>query len=60
LDSEGAVISFAQSRGWAIKDGRIYFPDQVKMGVDEGNEKALSQMVIENTLGYARELETIV
>jgi 26S proteasome regulatory subunit N12 len=61
LDSEGAVVSFAQSRGWAIKDGRIYFPNQVKAGVDdEGNEKVLSQMAIENTLGYARELETIV
>ena len=55
------LISFAQSRGWDIKDGRIYFPNQAKAGVDEeGNEKVLSQMAIENTLGYARELETIV
>lgn len=55
------MISFAQSRGWDIKDGRIYFPNQAKAGVDEeGNEKVLSQMAIENTLGYARELETIV
>ena len=62
LDSEGAVVQFAQSRGWLIKDGRIYFPNQsLKAGVDEeGNEKEVSQMVIENTLGYARELETIV
>ncbi|KAF4626051.1 hypothetical protein G7Y89_g12111 [Cudoniella acicularis] len=62
LDSEGAVISFAQSRGWVIKDGRIYFPNQsLKAGVDqEGNQKELSQLAIENTLGYARELETIV
>lgn len=61
MDSEGAVVAFAQSRGWDIKDGRIYFPNQVKAGVDgEGNEKVLSQMAIENTLGYARELETIV
>ncbi|CAL3969753.1 hypothetical protein PZA11_007664 [Diplocarpon coronariae] len=62
LDSEGAVIEFAQNRGWIIKDGRIYFPNQnLKSGVDElGNEKELSQMAIENTLGYARELETIV
>jgi 26S proteasome regulatory subunit N12 len=61
LDSEGAVISFAQSRGWLIKDGRIYFPNQSLKAVDEqGNEKELSQMAIENTLGYARELETIV
>jgi 26S proteasome regulatory subunit N12 len=63
LDSEGAVVQFAQSRGWLIKDGRIYFPAQSlkAAGVDEeGNEKELSQMAIENTLGYARELETIV
>ncbi|PMD67092.1 uncharacterized protein K444DRAFT_606040 [Hyaloscypha bicolor E] len=63
LDSEGAVVSFAQNRGWLIKDGRIYFPKQsLKANVDEeGNEKQeLSAMAIENTLGYARELETIV
>ena len=63
LDSEGSVISFAQDRGWLIKDGRIYFPKQsLKSNVDEqGNEKPeLSAMAIENTLGYARELETIV
>jgi 26S proteasome regulatory subunit N12 len=62
LDSEGAVIEFAHTRGWLIKDGRIYFPQQnLKANVDEeGNTKELSQMAIENTLGYARELETIV
>jgi len=62
LDSEGAVIEFAQARGWLIRDGRIFFPNQnLKSGVDEqGNEKELSQLAIENTLGYARELETIV
>lgn len=56
------MVQFAQSRGWLIKDGRIYFPSQsLKASVDEdGNEKELSQMAIENTLGYARELETIV
>ena len=26
LDSEGAVIDFASSRGWIIRDGTIYFP----------------------------------
>ncbi|TVY23754.1 26S proteasome regulatory subunit [Lachnellula hyalina] len=62
LDSEGAVVSFAQHRGWLIKDGRIYFPTQsLKAGVDlEGNQKEVSRLTIENTLGYARELETIV
>ncbi|KAG9711457.1 hypothetical protein KCU75_g25068, partial [Aureobasidium melanogenum] len=28
LDSEGAVIQFAHSRGWVAKEGRIYFPAQ--------------------------------
>jgi len=62
LDSEGAVVQFAQSRGWAVKDGRIYFPIQEAGGAraEGGGEKELSKMAIENTLGYARELETIV
>lgn len=62
LDSDRAVVQFAQSRGWEVKaDGRIYF-DAIDGGlVEEGlEEKELSQMAIENTLGYARELETIV
>ena len=60
LDSEGSVISFAQERGWVVKDGRIYFPQQ---GQDVRTEKEIlvaSGQVIENTIGYARELETIV
>ncbi|KAI9653240.1 MAG: regulatory particle non-ATPase [Bathelium mastoideum] len=61
LDSEGDVVQFAQSRGWSVKDSRIYFP---QLEVDQyGTEKdvlATSGQVIENTLGYARELETIV
>jgi 26S proteasome regulatory subunit N12 len=62
LESEGAVIEFAHSRGWVItKDGRITFPEQKKAaGEDEDNAKELSLTAIENTLGYARELETIV
>lgn len=62
LDSEGAVVEFALNRGWVVKDGRIFFPNQnLKSGADElGNEKEISQLAIENTLGYARELETIV
>jgi 26S proteasome regulatory subunit N12 len=57
LDSEGDVINFAHSRGWIVKDGQIFFPE-----ISEGEqpEKDVSQMVIENTLGYARQLETIV
>lgn len=48
-------------RGWVIKDGRIYFPKQVKAEVDEeDDENSPSKKAITNTLGYARELETIV
>lgn len=76
LDSEGAVIEFARSRGWTLKDGRIYFPKEAEAaaaaggeaGGDEDDEAAagaggkeeMSKLVIENALGYARELETIV
>lgn len=59
LDSEGSVVSFAKESGWVVKDGRIYFPQQD----DEFQSKDIlvtSDQVIENTLGYARELETIV
>ncbi|KAF2739365.1 26S proteasome non-ATPase regulatory subunit 8 [Polyplosphaeria fusca] len=59
LDSEGSVVNFAKESGWAVKDGRIYFPQQE----DEFDTKDIlvtSDQVIENTLGYARELETIV
>jgi len=40
-----------------VKDSRIYFPqeDEYSHGKD-----VTSDTVIENTLGYARELETIV
>ncbi|KAL5354288.1 regulatory particle non-ATPase [Pseudogymnoascus australis] len=59
LDSEGAVVQFAQSRGWVVRDGRIYFPAQAVVKA-EGEEREISHAAIENTLGYARELETIV
>ncbi|KAI9723746.1 MAG: hypothetical protein M1812_001046 [Candelaria pacifica] len=61
LDSEGSVIEFAQARGWVVKDGRIYFPLQQEQGVSNEKETlAMSEQVIENTIGYARELEMIV
>ncbi|GAP85190.2 putative GANP Nin1 mts3 eIF-3 p25 family protein [Rosellinia necatrix] len=59
LDSEGAVVNFARQRGWIIRDGQIFFP-AADSAEDGGEEKDISQMIIENTLGYARELETIV
>ncbi|KAL6721241.1 regulatory particle non-ATPase [Lecanora helva] len=60
LESEGSVISFAQERGWVVKDGRIYFPQQEEEMRTEEEILAMSGQVIENTIGYARELETIV
>lgn len=59
LDSEGSVVNFARESGWFVKDGRIYFPQQE----DDYQSKDIlvtSDQVIENTLGYARELEMIV
>ena len=69
LDSEGSVVEFARDRpGWLVRDGRIYFPSPAGLegsGEEGGlrSEKELlvaSGQVIENTIGYARELETIV
>ncbi|OQO11352.1 hypothetical protein B0A48_05608 [Cryoendolithus antarcticus] len=61
LDSEGAVVQFAHSRGWVAKDGRIWFPEQeAENAAAERDVVSASGAVIENTLGYARKLETIV
>ncbi|KAL5384152.1 hypothetical protein PMIN04_004421 [Paraphaeosphaeria minitans] len=59
LESEGSVVNFAKERKWVVKDGRIYFPSE---DGEFGSKDILvtSDQVIENTLGYARELETIV
>lgn len=61
LDSEGAVVEFARSRGWEAREGRIYFPEQAEeMAQGEKDILATSGQVIQNTLSYARQLETIV
>ncbi|KAK5736816.1 regulatory particle non-ATPase [Elasticomyces elasticus] len=61
LDFEGALIQFAQSRGWVVKGGRIYFPQQEEeLLATEKDVMSASGAAIENTLGYARKLETIV
>jgi 26S proteasome regulatory subunit N12 len=68
LESEGAVVDFARQRGWVVRDGEILFPavdavggDAVALATGDGPvEKEVSRMLIENSLGYARELETIV
>jgi 26S proteasome regulatory subunit N12 len=69
LDSEGSVVKFAKERGWTVADGRLSFPDSATnataTGVGTGvrSEREIlsaAGAVIENTIGYARELETIV
>lgn len=61
------MLDFAHERGWVVKDMRIYFPLQQQGGEDgvggaaaEKDVLVASGQVIENTIGYARELETIV
>ncbi|KAF9892944.1 polynucleotide 3'-phosphatase [Aspergillus nanangensis] len=61
LESEGAVIEFAQQRGWVLRDGRIYFPVEPEAATrSEKDILVASGTIIENAIGYARELETIV
>ena len=63
LDSEGAVVDFARSRGWTVRDGTIYFPSAnaaQEAGEEAEQDKETSQRIIENALGYASQLETIV
>lgn len=45
----------ALQRGWEVRDGRVYFPVE-----DSEKEVLASGTIIENTIGYAHELETIV
>ncbi|KAL3482447.1 SAC3/GANP/Nin1/mts3/eIF-3 p25 family-domain-containing protein [Aspergillus californicus] len=61
LESEGAVMEFAQQRGWVLRDGRIYFPVEADTATrSEKDILVASGTIIENAIGYARELETIV
>ncbi|KAK1753531.1 26S proteasome regulatory subunit N12 [Echria macrotheca] len=62
LPSEGEVMEYAKSRGWILRDGHIYFPPAVAAQEtgEDGEKKEMSQVVIENALEYARQLETIV
>lgn len=59
LPSEGAVVEFAQGRGWEVRDGRIYFPEQ-DMQTGEEEDREGGRLTMSNVVGYARELETIV
>ena len=61
LESEGAVIQFAESVGWHVRDGRIYFPAQsVTEQVEKNEDREGARETVRNVVGYARELETIV
>lgn len=61
LDSEGAVVQFAKNRGWTTRDGHIYFHLQQAENVRSEREiLQASNRIIEDTIGYARELETII
>lgn len=57
-------MEFARARGWILRDGMIYFPGETEAQQEDeaagGAKDAMSKLVIENALGYARELETIV
>ena len=54
------MIKFAEWKEWVVRDGRIYFPLQMEESRTEKEILNASGQVIENTIGYARELETIV
>lgn len=64
---------FAGERGWLIKDGRVIFPKKdatvssatgMEMQIDgeelDGTVETAREILISQTLGYARELESIV
>lgn len=54
-------MEFAQKRGWVLRDGRIYFPVEADTATrSEKDILVASGTIIENAIGYARELETIV
>ncbi|KAK6519014.1 regulatory particle non-ATPase [Arthrobotrys megalospora] len=69
LDTEKEVLQFARERDWEIRDGRIYFPpDEEYDGADIPDTASVAAVksaihsgaIIENTIGYANELEQIV
>ncbi|KAK6334400.1 regulatory particle non-ATPase [Orbilia blumenaviensis] len=69
LDTEKEVLQFARERDWEIRDGRIYFPPDEEYDAGDIPDTASvaaaksaihSGAIIENTIGYANELEQIV
>ncbi|EGS19440.1 26S proteasome regulatory subunit rpn12-like protein [Thermochaetoides thermophila DSM 1495] len=63
LDSEGAVVEFARSRGWPIKDGYIY-PARSTSAEGEDGDRSQSRFywreLLANMIEDAKQLETIV
>jgi 26S proteasome regulatory subunit N12 len=49
------LTTTGKQREWEVRDGRIYFPAE-----ESEKETMSSNKIIENTIGYAQELETIV
>ncbi|EPS45848.1 hypothetical protein H072_160 [Dactylellina haptotyla CBS 200.50] len=69
LDTEKEVLQFSRERDWEVKDGRIYFPPEDEYDAADVPDTASvaaaksaihSGTIIENTIGYANELEQIV
>ncbi|KAK7204716.1 SAC3/GANP/Nin1/mts3/eIF-3 p25 family-domain-containing protein [Myxozyma melibiosi] len=57
FSDESELKDFIEQRGWTVENGRIYFPQEEPDALQNG---VAMESIIENTLGYARELETIV
>jgi len=55
LDSEGATVAFAKERGWTVRDSHVFFPK-----IEQDGTVTSEKDFIENVLGYAKSLETIV
>lgn len=73
LPNVKATEAFAGERGWVVKDGRVVFPKKDAtvssatgndMQIDDeeldGTAETEREMLISQTLGYAKELESIV
>lgn len=54
-------MAFARERGWSVRDNHVYFPKREQdAAASEKDILSMSPQVIENVLGYAKALETIV
>ncbi len=58
LSTASELRSFCESRGWAARDGVVYFQNEQKPAL--GAKDIPSLQIIGQTLSYAKELELIV